>query len=317
MRRFFVTVVLVALLVVAVGCTSTGSNTPAFTAGSGKLKVATSFYPMYEVTRLVGGDKVDVVNMVPAGTEPHDWEPTAKHMKTLNEAAVFVYNGLGMEHWVEKTLKNVENKSLLAVEASNGFDLLKAEGHAQDDGHGHDEPGEFDPHVWLDPTGVAHQVAVVRDALVKADPANQSTYVVNASAYMEKLNSLDQEFKAALSGCATKEFFTSHSAFGYLARRYGLEQHGIMGLAPDAEPKPKEMAKIVEEAKAHNVKYIFFETLASDKVADAVAKEIGAQTLVLNPLEGLTDAEMKAGKSYLSVMRENLANLKTALECGK
>lgn len=316
MRRVRSIALLVTALAVLAGCSTSGGTGPAFQEGSGKLKVAASFYPVYEIVRQVGGEKVDVINLVPAGTEPHDWEPTASLMKTLNKASVLVYSGLGMEPWVPKTLKSIDNKSLIAVEAGKGAELLKAEAHEGEDGHGKEAGAEWDPHVWLDPQGAVHQVKVVRDALIQADGANKAVYEANAAAYIEKLTALDQEYKSGLSACGKKEFFTSHAAFSYLANRYGLEQHAIMGLSPDAEPKPKEMAEIIAEAKERKMKYIFFETLVSDKVAKVVAREIGAQTLVLNPLEGLTDDELKAGKNYLSVMRENLANLKTALECG-
>lgn len=317
--RLWALVALVALLVT--GCGGVGGKAPSF-AGDDRLKVATSFYPLYEFAKEVGGDQVDLINLVPTGAEPHDWEPTAGHIKALNGAQVFLYNGAGFEHWVDKTLKSLDNKSLLAVETSHGFALLEgahedehglgAEKSKKDD-HGHDEG--FDPHIWLDPKGAIHTVEAIRDAFVKADPANKALYEGNAAAYIAKLQALDAEFRTELAQCQRKEFFTTHAAFGYLAHAYDLEQHAIMGLAPDAEPKPKELKRIVDEAKEHEVKYIFFETLVSDKVAKVVADEVGAQTLVLNPYEGLTDAEIQAGKNYLSVMGENLTNLKMALEC--
>ncbi|MFZ5814814.1 MAG: metal ABC transporter substrate-binding protein [Bacillota bacterium] len=309
---------LALVLFLLAGCGGAG-KAPAF-AESGGLKVATSFYPLYEFARVVGGEKIDLINLVPPGTEPHDWEPTAGHIKALNSAQVFLYNGAGMEHWVEKTVKSLQNSSLAVVEASRGFALLEG---APEDEHGHagekDEHGhgaeEFDPHIWLDPRGAIHMVEQIRDAFVQADAANKALYEANAAAQIAKLKALDAEFAQGLAQCSSREFFTSHAAFGYLAHRYGLEQHAIMGLAPDAEPTPKELQEIVAEAREHNVKYIFFETLVSDKVAKVVAQEIGAQTLVLNPFEGLTDEEIKAGKDYLAVMRENLTNLKTALDC--
>jgi zinc transport system substrate-binding protein len=314
MRRSFLAVLaLVGLLVT--GCGGTSSKVPAFAAGSGKLKVAASFYPLYEFARAVGGDKVEVVNLVPPGTEPHDWEPTAGHIKSLNQAQVFLYNGAGFEHWVEKTLQSLDNKALAAVETSHGFALIEGEAEEEDHDHDHGDASAMDPHIWLDPMGAIHTVEAIRDAFIAADGANKATYEANAAAYVAKLKALDTEFKSGLSQCRTKEFFTSHAAFGYLAQRYQLTQHPIMGLAPDAEPKPKELQAIVEEAKEHNVKYIFFETLVSDKVAKVIAGEVGAQTLVLNPFEGLTEQEIQAGRDYLSVMRDNLANLKTALEC--
>lgn len=316
MRRIALLLALIMALLTLAGC-GQATNAPTFETDSGKVKVAASFYPIYEFAKAVGGDKVDVINLVPPGVEPHDWEPKASHMKTLNQADLFLYNGIGMEHWVAKTLKSLDNKSVVALETAKGFTLIK--GQVIDDGHGHGKKGEevMDPHIWLDPQGVIHQVKAIRDALSQIDAANKATYAANAEAFIAQLNALDAEFKAGLGSCKSKEFFTTHAAFGYLANRYGLEQHAIMGLTPDAEPKPRTIKRIVEEAKEHNVTYIFFETLVSDKVAGVVAKEIGAQTLVLNPFEGLTDEEIAAGKNYLTVMRENLKNLQTALECGK
>lgn len=308
----------VAMLVLT-GCGRFSAKAPTFTDETGKLKVAVSFWPMYEFTRMVGGDKIEVVTMTPVGVEPHDWEPSAGHMKTLNQAALFIYNGAGMEPWVTKALKSLDNKKLIAIETTAGLDLLDA---PADDGHGHShshgkkgsEP-EKDPHVWLDPELAARQVNAIVAGLVQADPVNRATYEANAAAYVKELNGLHAEFQSGLAGCGKQEIFTSHAAYGYLAARYGLAQHALMGLSPSAEPKPRTMKQIVQEAKEHQIKYVFFETLVSDKVARVLAKEIGAETLVLNPLEGLTPEEIQAGKSYLSVMRENLKNLRLALDC--
>jgi len=300
MKRNLVFCLLSALLVLIAGCSSSG-QVPAFSATGGRLPVAASFYPMYEFARAVGGDQIDAINLVPAGTEPHDWEPTPGHIKALNQAELFIYNGAGFEHWVGTTLNSLDNKDLVVVETARSAELLE---------------GGQDPHVWLDPVSAARQVQAIRDALMGRDPAHKDTYEANAAAYVAKLQELDQAYQSGLAQCKQRQFFTSHAAFSYLAHRYGIEQHPIMGLSPDAEPKPKELANIVAEAKRYQVKYIFFETLVSDKVAKLVAQETGAGTLVLNPLEGLTDDEVKAGKDYLSVMRDNLANLKTALECG-
>lgn len=305
-RRFGLISALLAAAVLA-GCSS-GGGAPQPAAASGKVRVATSFYPVYEFTQAVGGDRVEVTNLVPAGVEPHDWEPTSKDMKLLNQSRVIVYNGAGMEHWIEKTLKSLDKGQQILVETTRGLDLMKGEG---------EEGAEWDPHVWLDPALAAKQVELIRDALSQADPAGKETYAANAAAYTAKLQQLDGEIKAGLSSCRTQTFYTSHSAFNYFARRYGLKQRALMGLAPDAEPKPKDLADLTNAAKAEGIKYIFFETLASDKVAKTLAREVGAQTLVLNPLEGLTPDEVKAGQSYLTVMHENLAHLKTAMECGK
>jgi zinc transport system substrate-binding protein len=311
MRRWPIWIAVpLTLALLLTGCAGGGGQAPAFSKDGGKVKVAASFYPVYEFAKAVGGDRVDAVYLVPAGTEPHDWEPTPRHIQLLNQANLFVYSGAGMEHWVDKTLGSLDNKQLMAVEATKGFDLIRGQG-------GSDAAEQWDPHVWLDPLGAAYEVERIRDGLIQVDPAGKGVYEANAAAYIDQLKALDQAFQTGLSACVQHQFFTTHSAFSYLARRYGIDQHPIMGLTPEAEPKPKELAAIVRDAKQNGVKYIFFETLVSDKVAKMVAQEIGAKTLVLNPYEGLTAAEVKAGKNYLSVMRENLTNLQIAMECGK
>jgi len=304
MRIWHTLVAGLLVLATITGCSGRGAQAPAFGPESGKVRAVASFYPVYEVVRAVGAERVDLVNLVPAGTEPHDWEPTPRHVSTLNQAAIFVYSGAGMEGWVPKTLKSLDNKTLMVLEASAGLPLITRD-------------GSVDPHVWLDPLNLAQEAKTVQDALSSLDPAGKAAYAANTAAYVAKLNELDRDLRAGLATCQRHEVFTSHDAFAYLTRRYGLEQRAIMGLQPDAEPKPKDLSRIVAQARAQGVKYIFFETLVSDKVAKVVANEMGAGTLVLNPLEGLTEAETKAGKDYFAIMRQNLANLQTALECGK
>jgi len=311
-----------AVAVVLSGCAASQGEEPAGEAG-GRL-VVTSIYPMYEFTRAVAGDWAEVINLVPPGAEPHDWEPSPGDIRRLNQAAVFVYSGAGMEHWVEKTLASLDNPDLIVVEASRGVDLLAADEPEDGDGAGagerpdaaHDH-GQWDPHVWLDPKAAAQQVEAIRDALIEADPEHQAEYEANAAQYISELEALDEELQRGLAICARREVFTTHAAFGYLARAYNLKQHAIMGLTPEAEPAPQEFAAVVAEARELGVKHIFFESLTSDEVARVVAGEIGAETLVLNPFEGLTEEEIAAGENYLSVMRSNLANLQKALECGK
>jgi zinc transport system substrate-binding protein len=310
MRRIIGGFLVAALLTVTTGCSGQPSKTTGKESSSGKLKVAASFYPMYEFAKGVGGDKVDVTNLVPPGAEPHDWEPTVKDITTLNQSQVFVYNGVGVEQWVDKTLKSLDNKTLVAIETTKGYDLLKSTAEENPDGA---EP--WNPHLWLDPISAIYQVEAIRDSLIKADAANKTTYEANTAAFVAKLKSLDQEYRTGLTGCGKKEFYTSHAAFGYLAKRYGIEQHAIMGLTPDAEPTSKELTDIINQAKKENIKVIFFETLVSDKLAKIVANEVGAKPMVLNPIEGLLDDEVKAGQNYFTVMRENLANLRVALEC--
>lgn len=285
-----------------------------------KLKVMASFYTMYDFVKKVGGDKVDVKNMVPAGTEPHDWEPTATDIKNLEDADVFIYNGVDMEHWTEEVLDSLDNRSLKVVEAARGISLIKgADEHGEDpdedkdhDKDEHDEDGH-DPHVWLNPLNAKAEMENIKNALVEADPKNKAYYTENYNKYAQELEQLDAEYKKELGDTKNKNIITAHEAFGYLCSAYGLNQVGIEGLSPDSEPDPARMNEIIEFAKAQGVKTIFFEELVNPKVAETIAKEIGAKVEVLNPLEGLSDEEEKAGDDYFSVMKANLKKLKAAL----
>ncbi len=312
------------VLFLLAGCGS-AQNPPAGNSkdgqGSGdKLSVYTSFYPMYDFASKVGGDKVNIVNMVPAGTEPHDWEPTASDVSGLENAAVFIYNGAGMEHWVEDVLKSLQNKKLIAVEASKGLMLM--EGHhdhededenKEEDKHSEEEE-EYDPHVWLSPLNAKQQMENIKNSFIQADPDNRDYYEANYTKYASDFDALDKEFKDTLSSFTKKDIIVSHEAFGYLCKAYGLNQIGIEGLSPDSEPDPARMAEIIEFAREHEVKVIFFEELVSPKVAETIADATKAETVVLSPIEGLSEEQIAAGDDYFSVMRQNLKELKAALQ---
>jgi len=281
---------------------------------SEKLKVMASFYPMYDFAQKVGGDKVEVINMVPAGTEPHDWEPAATHIKQLEEADAFVYNGAGMEHWTEDVLDSLDNKDLKVAEASEGLELMEGEAHDEEEEAEHEEEGtSYDPHVWLSPMNAKIEMENIKNALADADPENENYYTKNYEKYAAEFDKLDTFYKEGLADTKSKDVIAAHEAFGYLCKAYGLNQVGIEGLSPDSEPDPARMDEIIQFAKEHKVKTIFFEELVSPKVAETIADEIGAKTEVLNPLEGLSDEELESGEDYFSVMETNLKVLKKAL----
>ena len=494
MKRFFAMLLCVGMLVSALAVSGAAEG-----ATGEKLSVYASFYPMYDFASKIGGDRVEVTNMVPSGMEPHDWEPTPADIVGLEKADVFVYNGAGMEHWVEDVLAALGNEELVVVEASEGVFLLEGHGHGHDhesfteadvedrtiadfagewqsiypymldgtldealehaaeegdmtveelseyyksgfetdidrlvvegnsmtfhtaegettityeydgfvflnyedmdaqsalyrfkavgdvDGalkyvlfadHNHEagpaehfhlnfsedgnitteqtlekfatyfpasftgaqiaeemaahgasedhededdheddhDHGAFDPHVWLSPMNAKIEMENIKNALVKADPADAETYEANYAAFAAELDALDQAFKDALTPLENKDIVVAHQAFGYLCAAYGLNQVAIEGLSPDSEPDPARVAEIIEFGKEHDVKVIFFEELVSPKVAESIASAIGADTDVLSPIEGLSDEQQAAGDDYFSVMRGNLEALKAALQ---
>lgn len=303
--------VLAATLLVVGGVTGYGLHR-AGTVGQpfvddGRLKVMASFYPMYDFARKVGGDKIQVKDMVPAGTEPHDWEPAATDIRNLEDADVFVYNGADLEHWAEDVLDTLENQDLVVSEASDGVELLDG-----GEDHAHGDNGK-DPHVWLDPMRAKQEMANIKDAFVKADPENRDYYEANYEKYAGEFDELDQEFRDGLKDTKSRDIIVAHEAFGYLCNAYDLTQLAIEGLTPDSEPDPAKMQEVIEYAKKYDIHTIFFEELVSPKVAKTVAKEVDAVTAVLNPIEGLSEEDIEAGEDYFSVMRKNLEALQKAL----
>ena len=295
----------------------TGCGTqPADTAaGDGRLRVLTSFYPMYDFACKIGGDCIDVTNMVPSGTEPHDWEPSTNDLKNLEKADVFIYNGADMEPWADDLLVS-RSDTLRVVGASENVELRTTDGeheHAHEHEGADHHHGDFDPHVWLDPENAKIEMEAIRDALCAADPENSTVFQSNYEKYAAELDALDAEFREKLAPLPNRTIVVAHEAFGYLCDAYGLTQVGIEGLSPDSEPDPGRMAEVIDFVREHSISTIFFEELVSPKVAEAIASETGAQAKMLSPLEGLSDEQAAAGADYFSVMHDNLAALMEAL----
>jgi zinc transport system substrate-binding protein len=263
--------------------------------------VVATIYPLWDFSRQVAGDRAEVVALVPPGVEPHDWEPSPRDVSQVQRATVFVHTGTTVDTWARKLLVDPKSRSTV-VDASRGLSMLT-------------RGGASDPHVWLDPALARAQVEAIATGLGQADPAGRAIYDENAKRFNARLEALDQAFATGLEHCARREIVTSHAAFAYLARRYRLVQVPLMGLAPEAEPSPADVAAIIKTARGLKVTHIFFEPLVSPRLAETLSREIGATPIALNPVEGVTKEEAAAGKGYVELMEANLANLRTALGC--
>jgi len=298
-----ITTLLVFGLVVSTGIYFAVANNKPQVA-TDKIAVTASFYPLYDFAKNIGGDKVSVTTMTPPGSEPHDFEPAPKDLVRAKQSAVFIYNGGTLEPWANKFLHDYTN---VAVKASKDISLQS--------GTGEDGQAIKDPHFWLDPVLAQQIVENIRDGLIKADPTNKAYYTDNANNYIAKLQKLNSDFAAGLANCNQDTVIASHEVFGYVAKRYHFTAEAITGMSPGQEPSSAKMAELASMAKVKGIKYVFFESLVSPRLADTIAQEVGAQAIVFDPLEGLTNAAQKQGKNYLSVQYENLAALRTALAC--
>lgn len=319
-------------------CGSSDSGTGAAQGNTDKFDVVASFYPMQFLAEQIGGDHVNVTTLTEPGQEPHDLEISAKQTAQLEETDAVLYLK-GLQPTVDDAVAQsgvktkVDAATLTSLEEhaddhdhdhahegegeeEHGHEEEHADEHAEEDGHGHshDVDGK-DPHVWLDPVKYAEVAEGVGKAFEKADPDNADTYKKNTEALVGKLDALNTQFEDGLKNPETKVFITTHSAFGYLAERYGLTQESITGLSPESEPSAARVKELGELAKADNVSTVFYETLVSDKTAKTVAKDSGLKTDVLDPLEGITDDSR--GDDYFQVMEANLEALQKALGAGQ
>jgi zinc transport system substrate-binding protein len=308
MKKITATAALLLLVAVGIWATIHNNKTPAQTG----LKITASYYPLYDFAKQVGGNKVQVTNMTPAGSEPHDFEPTAKSLAEAQQAKLFIYNGGTMEPWTDKF---VQDYTGVSVRASTGIALKAGQDEEAADTAHHQQGPTTDPHFWLDPVLAQQIVTNIKEGLSKADPANAATYERNAKAYNQKLAQLDADYRTGLKTCEQRTIVIAHQSAAYVAARYNLQVEAIAGLSPETEPSAGRLAELSQIVTAKNIHYIFFESLVSPRLADTIASETGAHTLVLDPIEGLTDEAQKAGKNYLSVQRDNLGNLRRALAC--
>ena len=283
------------------GCvTGTASNN----TKESKVKVVVSFNAMREFASAIGKDKIDIITMIPNGTEPHDFEPTAKDFKNLSDANVFVYSGFGMESWKDKVLKSINNKNLIVVDASKGSTPIK-----NGDSDEIKEHGQYDPHIWLSLKGAKNQSKNIKDTLVKADPSNKNFYEKNYSDFSKQLDDLYNEYNKKFQTVSTKSFVTGHAAFAYLCRDFGLKQNSVEGVFAEGEPSSQKLAQLVNYCKQNNIKTIFVEDMVSPKVSNTLAKEVGAKAKKIYTIESKED-----NKNYIQSMKSNLEMIYNSLK---
>jgi len=273
---------------------------------SKKIKIAVTIYPLEYLVSSIGGDRVNVDTIVPAGVEPHDFEPTARDLSRVMESDVLVVVGGKFDSWINGLIPDMQKKGIELIDAT---DILSASGSVLE------KDGQIDPHVWLSPSNMKQIAQKIDSVLMTRDPVGRDQYEIRFDRLQNDLNLLDQAYRSGLEDCQRRQFITSHAAFSYLAKDYGLEQLPIAGLEPEAEPTSRQLAELAKQAKEGGINYIFFEEMVSPKLAETLANEVGAATLVLNPLESLSPRDKSVGNNYYSEMINNLSNLRLALEC--
>lgn len=256
-----------------------------------KIKITASIFPVAEVTKAIGGDKVQVQTLVPAGQEPHHFEPNTGSFKELLGSKLFIYNGLGMEEWLNDVSGKLKENNIPMIDASTGVDVLK-------------DGDKVDPHVWLSLKQIQVEAKNIENALIKEDPSNSKYYEDNYNTFINQCNELYNKYKEKFESLKDKNFVTGHAAFGYLCREFGLKQESVSTLFADGEPTPGKLQSLVEYCRQNNVKVIFSGTLSEPKTSETLAKEVGAKVVKLYTLESSDD-----NKTYLEAMEYNLETI--------
>ncbi|MDU1004740.1 MAG: zinc ABC transporter substrate-binding protein [Clostridium butyricum] len=277
--------------IMLIGCGTNSDTKTTNDEGNKKVNIMVSVYPLKEFADKIAGDKAEVSCMVPDNMEPHDYEPKTKDFEALIKSDAFIYNGLGLETWVDQVKSVIGDKELRIVDSSEGVEVRK-------------EGDVIDPHSWLSLKEAEKQAENIKDTLVEIDEDNKAYYEENYDTFVDELESLYNEYKEKFDNLSTKDFVTGHAAFGYLCRDFGLQQKSVENLFAEGEPTPKQLEQLVTFCKENNIKTVFSESLASPKVSETLAKEVGAEVVPILTLESNED-----DKSYVEAMRYNLEEI--------
>lgn len=296
---------LVLLLMIVLLATACQLDPP--TDASDQIRIVATLFPQYDFARVVGGDEVDVMLLLPPGVEAHAYEPTPKEMVAIHASDLFVYTGEGMEPWAHRIIQS--DPDIPAIDLSRAIEPVEVDDEEDHVGHGHE--GE-DPHIWTDPTNAMIMVQTIADALSAIRPEKADYFQTNAAAYQVELTSLDESFQTLFANPEDRIiFFAGHNAFGYFAHRYGLSFHSpYEGFSPDAEPSSKRITELMEDMQAHGSKVIYYEELIEPRVAKVIQASTGARMLLLNGAHNISKEDLEAGIGYLDIMKNNLESLK-------
>ena len=317
------TIVLIANVVIAVLKVNNEENE--IEGSEEKIKIIATLFPQYDFARVVGGDKVDVQLLLPSGVESHSYEPTPKDMIKINEANIFAYTGEQMEPWAEVIASSIDSDTLI-LNTTKNVEFIKEEGHehsdeeetnhSEEENHSHEtEEHEYDPHIWLDPQNAIVMVENIKNALIEVDQENKEYYEENANKYIENLKNLDKNIEKAIEeGKINKIAFGGPFSYSYFIKRYDIEYiSAYESCSGEAEPSVSKVKLVIEEIKKDKLPIVFYESLSSGNIAKTISEETGTTILDFHTVHNVSEEQIGNGATYISLMEQNLKNLKKAL----
>lgn len=312
-----ITIVFVSIVAIAISFI-TIINKQQKPVESNKIKVVTTIFPNYDTVKKIAGDKVELLQLLPPGTESHSFEPKPSDLVKINEADIFIYTGKEMEPWVDDILKSVSNKNLLVIDVSSEIQMIAGKHHEHEEESEEEDEEEhtLDPHIWLDFDNYQKINNQIAQTLIAKDAANKNFYETNLSSYNQKISLLDSRYQEELKNCESRKIiYGGHYAFGYMAKRYNLSYEAAQGFSPDSEPSAQDLITLVKQIKENNVKYVYYEEMSSPKIAETLSKETGAKLLLLNAAHNVSKEQIQNNISFINIMESNLNNLKLGLNC--
>lgn len=283
-------------------------------AVNNKLKVVATIFPNYEITREIGGNRVELLQLLPPGLEAHSFEPKPSDLIKINEADVFIYTSKEMEPWVIDILNGLNNKKLLVVDLSSKVKMISGTHHEHKDEESEEEI--LDPHIWLDFDNYQLMAQQVSEALVIKDPENKNLYTENLNTLNTKITLLNQKYQEILSNCEkNKIIYGGHYAFGYMTAKYQLNYEAAQGFSPDSEPSAKDLKSLIDQIRREGLNYVYYEEMSTPKIAEIISQETGVGLLQLNAAHNVTKEQVQNKISFISIMENNLNNLKLGLNC--
>lgn len=278
------------------------------------ISVYTTIYPIEDFTKKIGGEHVSVKSVYPPGADAHTFEPTMKTMMEVADSDLFIYNGAGLEAFIDKMKSSMKNENVRFIEATKGIEIINGEHEHSESHEDHQETDhDTDPHVWLDPVYALTMAGNIKNALIEKKPDAKAEFAQNYEQLANKLQKVDAELKQTVKSARRKEILVSHSSYGYWEHRYGLEQISITGLSPEHEPSQKQLQSIIETVNKQDIPYIIYDQNPLTNVTETIQKETGTKPLTLHNLEYITVEDEKNNEDYFSIMEKNLSNLKKAL----
>lgn len=304
---------LMIFLIFTTGCANINTNN----TKSNRLNIVTTVFPPYDIARQICGDNADIMMLVKPGMESHSYDPTPQDIIKINNADIFIYIGGESESWVDEILKSTDNKAKSIISMIDIINPIKEE-HIEDMEHSdeHDDEEEYDEHIWTSPANMILFINEISENICETDVENKELYTKNANEYLDKIKKLDDDYRKTISEARNKTLlFADRFPFLYMTKEYGLSYYAAFpGCSEETEPSAKTMSFLIDKINKEDISAVFYIEFSNQKIADTICKATGVKKLFLHSCHNLSKEDFENGKTYEGIMRDNLNNIREAIQ---